>query len=130
MYQREALWLGFDAAAWKPNAVQGIGRINALGRGVDEGLRASPRTHRLSSTALAGRDQHRERVRPAVRRNAPGSGVTVEGQLTGKEEFGGIQIRVYEPRSENLTTTPGRRFRGVVPAVDGVVPPMGLRQAA
>src|SRR5689334_2407340 len=31
MYQREALWLGFDGAAWKPNAVKvGIGRVNAL----------------------------------------------------------------------------------------------------
>ena len=31
MYQREALWLAFEAASWKPNAVKiGIGKINAL----------------------------------------------------------------------------------------------------
>ena len=31
MYQREALWLGFGAAEWKPNAVKvGIGNVNAV----------------------------------------------------------------------------------------------------
>src|SRR6266542_429138 len=31
MYQREALWLSFDAAHWKPNAVKvGVGNVNAV----------------------------------------------------------------------------------------------------
>src|SRR5262245_31857295 len=31
MYQREAMWLGFDATAWKPNGVQvGVGHVNAV----------------------------------------------------------------------------------------------------
>src|SRR5688572_17259701 len=31
MYQREALWLRFEAADWKPNAVKvGIGNVNAI----------------------------------------------------------------------------------------------------
>src|SRR3954462_11343292 len=44
MYQREALWLGFDAAAWKPNAVQiAVGRINVLsGQPEDHRLHATP----------------------------------------------------------------------------------------
>jgi hypothetical protein len=31
MYQREALWLAFGGAYWKPNAVKiGVGKINAV----------------------------------------------------------------------------------------------------
>src|SRR5689334_23270192 len=31
MYQREALWLGFGGAEWKPNAVKvGLGTVNAV----------------------------------------------------------------------------------------------------
>ncbi len=46
MYQREALWLGFEAAWWKPNAVKvGLGMINALTGGPwDEALPFSRRT--------------------------------------------------------------------------------------
>src|SRR5215475_12642012 len=34
IYQREALWLGFDGAPWKPNAVKvGVGRINTVSGG-------------------------------------------------------------------------------------------------
>lgn len=34
MYQREALWLGFDGADWKPNAVKiAVGKINAISAG-------------------------------------------------------------------------------------------------
>src|SRR4051812_24101010 len=47
MYQREALWLGFDAAWWKPNAVKvGVGHVNALtGAGWDESLHADPQDY-------------------------------------------------------------------------------------
>ena len=47
MYQREALWLGFEAAGWKPNAVKiAIGKINAIsGRAWDEQLHADPQDY-------------------------------------------------------------------------------------
>jgi hypothetical protein len=47
MYQREALWLAFDAAPWKPNAVQvGVGGVNAVsGEAWDERLRADPQNY-------------------------------------------------------------------------------------
>jgi hypothetical protein len=47
MYQREALWLGFDAADWKPNAVKiAAGRINALsGQPFDLKLRSDPQDY-------------------------------------------------------------------------------------
>ena len=47
MYRREALWLGFDGAAWKPNAVKvGIGGVNAVSGGAwDEELYAEPQAY-------------------------------------------------------------------------------------
>jgi hypothetical protein len=47
MYQREALWLGFDGADWKPNAVKiGVGRINAItGERWREGLHDRPQDY-------------------------------------------------------------------------------------
>src|SRR4051812_7010995 len=47
MYQREALWLGFDGTSWKPNAVQiGVGGINAIsGKTWKAELRASPQNY-------------------------------------------------------------------------------------
>jgi hypothetical protein len=109
MYQREALWLGFDAADWKPNAVQiGIGRINAVsGEAWAEGLHADPQDYMVCPPQLwldginAGTACIRQFVAMPL-----GSGTTVEAQLTGKEEFGGIQIRVYEPRSGRFPDQP------------------------
>src|SRR5947207_9374928 len=47
MYQREALWLSFNAASWKPNAVKvGAGGINAIsGESLDPMLRADPQDY-------------------------------------------------------------------------------------
>jgi hypothetical protein len=47
MYQREALWLAFEAAPWKPNAAKiGVGRINALsGEPWDEQLHDDPQDY-------------------------------------------------------------------------------------
>src|SRR5215207_8701194 len=47
MYQREALWLSFAAAPWKPNAVQvAVGGVNAVSGEVDATeLRATPQNY-------------------------------------------------------------------------------------
>src|SRR4051812_47178509 len=47
LHQREALWLAFDGAPWKPNAVQvGVGEVNALsGERWEVGLRAEPQNY-------------------------------------------------------------------------------------
>ncbi len=52
MYQREALWLGFSAAAWKPNAVKiSIGGINAIsGEPADCELRSDPQNYIVCPT--------------------------------------------------------------------------------
>jgi hypothetical protein len=101
LYQREALWLGFEAAAWRPNAVQvGVGRVNAVSGGPwGAGLGADPQNYLVCPDqpwldgVIAGAGITRQFVAMPL-----GSGVTVEAQVRGAEEFGGIQFLVYEPR--------------------------------
>jgi hypothetical protein len=101
MYQREAMWLGFDAAPWRPNAVKvGIGRINAVsGEQWNDALHGDPQDYLVCPPQLwldgvnAGDAHIRQFVAVTL-----GSGLTVEGQLTGVEQFGGLQLRVFEPK--------------------------------
>src|SRR5437773_3367637 len=111
MYQREALWLGFDAAPWKPNAVKiGVGRINAVtGDRWSEELHSTPQDYIVCPDQpwLDGIKVGSATIRQFVA--VPlGRGETIEAQLAGREEFGGMQILVYEPK-------PGR-FPDVPPA--------------
>jgi hypothetical protein len=100
MYQREALWLGFSGAEWKPNAVKvGVGMVNAVsGAAWDERLHADPQDYLVCPDQpwLDGINAGVGYIRQFV--SMPlGLGYTVEGQVTGSEEFGGIQLLVYEP---------------------------------
>ncbi len=100
MYQREALWLGFDAAPWKPNAIKvGVGRVNAVtGAAWSPLLESSPQDYLVCPDQpwLDGIKTAPETIRQFVA--VPlGRGHTIEGQLTGEEQFGGIQLLVYEP---------------------------------
>jgi hypothetical protein len=104
LYQREALWLGFEAADWKPNAVQvHLGRVNAVTGGPwEEGLRSSPQNYVVCPDQpwLDGINVGDRFVRQFVA--VPlGSGYSVEAQLTGADVFGGLQLTIFEP-------TPGR----------------------
>ena len=91
MYQREALWLGFQGADWRPNAVKiGIGMINAisghpwnqsLSRGTEDYL-VVPDQPWLDGIN-AGEGVIRQFVAMPL-----GMGYTVEGQITGREEAG------------------------------------------
>jgi hypothetical protein len=100
MYQREAMWLGFDAESWKPNAVQiGVGNINAVsGEAWAEGLSAKPQNYVVCPAQpwLDGINVGEGRVRQFVAMPL-GSGYTVEAQIGGSKEVGGIRIAVYEP---------------------------------
>jgi hypothetical protein len=101
MYQREALWLAFEAASWKPNAVKiGIGQINALtGQPWDEELHPDPQDYLVCPHQpwLDGINSGQGVIRQFVAMPL-GAGYTVEGQLTGQERVGGLQVLVYEPR--------------------------------
>ena len=101
MYQREALWMSFHAAHWRPNAVKiGIGKINAIsGKPWDERLHRQKEDYVVvpDQPWLDGINAGNGLVRQFVAMPL-GMGYTVEAQLTGKEEFGGIQIIAYDPK--------------------------------
>lgn len=108
MYQREALWLGFSAAEWKPNAVKiGVGRINAIsGDAWDHQLREEPQDYLVCPEQpwLDGINAGAGYVRQFVA--VPlGLGYTIEAQLTGEEVWGGLQIVVVEPKPGKFPDT-------------------------
>jgi hypothetical protein len=109
VYQREALWLGFDGTPWKPNAVKvGVGRVNAVSGGAwHEELHADPQDYLVCPDQpwLDGVKTATGVVRQFVAMPL-GLGYTVEGQVTGREEFGGIQLVVFEPRPGRFPDRP------------------------
>jgi hypothetical protein len=125
MYQREAMWLSFSAAYWRPNAVKvAIGKINAItGQEWTETLQAKPQDYIVCPNQpwLDGINDGDGYIRQFVAMPL-GMGYTVEGQVTGKEEFGGLQIIVFEPK-------PGR-FPDEPPQQEGLVYPAGAMPVA
>ncbi len=109
MYQREALWLGFNGAYWKPNAVKiGVGNINAISGEVwDEKLHDDPQDYIVCPDQpwLDGINVGEGFIRQFVA-TPLGLGDTIEAQLTGVEKFGGIQILVYEPKPGKFPDQP------------------------
>jgi hypothetical protein len=101
MYQREALWLGFEAAAWKPNAVKiAVGGVNALtGDPWNPVLHADPQDYLVTPDQpwLDGINLGSGIIRQFVA-TPLGMGDTVEAQVTGVERTGGLQIMVIEPK--------------------------------
>lgn len=100
VYQHEALWLSFDAAYWKPNAVLlASGRINVLtGRASTRKLRARPQNYIVCPEQpwLDGFKTASGVVRQFVA--APlGQGLTVEEQLSGAAT-GGLTLTIVEPK--------------------------------
>jgi hypothetical protein len=101
MYQREAMWLNFIGDSWHPVAAKvGIGKVNALtGKGWDTKLHAHPQDYLVCPNQPwldginAGNDYIRQFVAMPL-----GRGYTVEGQVTGEEVFGGLQIIVFDAK--------------------------------
>ena len=109
IHQREALWLALGAAAWKPNAVKiAIGRINALtGQPWDERLREDSQDYIVCPDQpwLDGINAGQGEIRQFVAMPL-GSGYTVEGQVSGEERYGGLQILVFEPKPGEFPDQP------------------------
>jgi hypothetical protein len=131
MCQREALWLSFAAASWKPNAVKvAIGRVNAIsGEADDQGLRDSPQNYIVCPEQpwLDGINSGQGSIRQFVAMPL-GGGYTVEASVRGREEVGGIQITMFEPKPGRFPDQPPARpelaagpFAGMATAQ-----PMGL----
>ena len=101
MYQREALWIAFDDAWWKPHAVKvAIGAVDAItGDPWTEELRDDPQNYVVvpDQPWLDGINSGHGTVRQFVAMPL-GSGATVEAELTGEERIGGLQFVVFEPR--------------------------------
>jgi hypothetical protein len=114
MYQREAMWLNFHGAHWRPNAVKvAVGKVNAIS--------GEPYHQRLT----AGRDdQHDYVVVPSqpwldginagdgyIKQFVAmplGMGYTVEGQITGEEHHGGLQLICFDPKPGRFRDKPPR----------------------
>jgi hypothetical protein len=133
LYQREALWLGFHAASWKPNAVKiAVGRINAIsGEPFDPVLHSDPQDYLVCPDQpwLDGVHTGQGSIRQFVAMPL-GLGYTVEASMTGAETFGGIQITVFEPKpgkfpDERPVTPDMGPVRTAMPKPGGVVA-MGL----
>ncbi|MEM9193263.1 MAG: hypothetical protein AAGF12_29075 [Myxococcota bacterium] len=101
MYQREAMWLSFRGQHYKPRAIKiGIGKVCAItGKEWSNGLRDKPQDYVVAPLQpwLDGIATGKGTIRQFVAMPL-GMGYTVEGQLTGKEDVGGVQLKVFEPR--------------------------------
>ena len=102
MYQREALWLAFESPEWRAQAVKiAIGKVNVVtGKAWAQPLSADPQDYVVCPAQpwLDGINTGHGTIRQFVAMPL-GMGYTVEGQLTGEEVHGGIQVIVYEPRA-------------------------------
>lgn len=103
MYQSEAMWLCFDSPKEYPFAIKiATGKINAVtGSQWDNSLKSSPQDYLAipKQPWLDGFHTSDNIVRQFVAMPL-GQGFSAEEQLTGKAEFGGIQIIVYPMKAE------------------------------
>jgi len=102
LYQREALWLDFDAADWRPNAIKiAAGKINAVtGASWNQSISADEQDYLVCPPQewIDGFKTGAGIVRQFVA--VPlGQGYSVAEQLTGSDEFGGLQIIVFDPKA-------------------------------
>jgi hypothetical protein len=109
LHDREALFLTFTGAAWKPCAVKvGVGGVNAVsGEPWHESLSADPQDYLVCPPQpwLDGINSGDGSVRQFVA--VPlGRGHTVEAQITGEEKVGGLQILVFDPRPGRFPDQP------------------------
>ncbi|MDX6314918.1 MAG: hypothetical protein QOF44_4382 [Streptomyces sp.] len=103
VYQREAMWLSFSATA--PAALQvGVGKVCAVsGRPWSDRLSREPQNYVVLPRQpwLDGINSGSGTIRQFVA--VPlGLGATVEGQVSGEEVWGGVQLQVFELGDEPL----------------------------
>ena len=112
LHQREALWLGFSGgvcavkvATGKVNAVNGKPWSQELVAGTEDYM-VAPNPQRWLDGFNAGEGVIKQFVAMPM-----GMGYTVEGQVTGKEEFGGLQILVMPAKPGKFTRPKRMRSR-------------------
>lgn len=101
MYQSEALWIQFTGSY--PFAVKvGAGKINAVtGEGWGEGLQKSPQNYLVvpQQPWVDGFAVRKGVIRQFVAMPL-GAGYSVEEQITGAADVGGLQLQVYPMKAE------------------------------
>lgn len=102
LYQREALFLEFAGAQWRPTIGKvSVGRVNAIS-GKEHDLKIRP--HRQDYVVipdqrwLDGINSGSGSVSQFVAMPL-GKGYTIEAQVTDEEKFGGFQLAVFDPRA-------------------------------
>jgi hypothetical protein len=109
MYQREAMWLCFSGPHWKPSAVKiAAGKVCAItGKRWSDALHDAPQDYLVTPPQpwLDGIAVKKGLIRQFVAMPL-GMGYTIEGQVTGEETHGGVQIRVVPPRPGRFPDEP------------------------
>ena len=112
MYQREAMWLSFRST-WPPVALKvGVGKVNAIsGRPWSDTLDVNDQDYLVCPDQpwLDGINSGSGTIRQFVAMPL-GMGYTVEGQLTGRESVGGLQLLALDARSDRLPERPSEQY--------------------
>jgi hypothetical protein len=133
MYQSEAMWLNFTSPNGYPFAVKvGTGKINAVtGDAWSEGIGRRPRQDYLSIPSQPWLDGYcvAEGIIRQFVAMPLGAGYTVEEQLTGSAEHGGLQLLVHPLKASAYRPRPAHDGM-FVPCMDVMASPapydMGL----
>jgi hypothetical protein len=103
MYQSEALWINFDGFGGYPFAIKiAAGKINAVsGEAWRNGLTQDPQDYVVvpEQPWLDGFSISNGLIRQFVAMPL-GEGYTAEGQVTGREEYGGLQFAIYPMKAD------------------------------
>ncbi len=109
MYQREAMWINFTCPSWRPRALQlGIGKVCAVsGKRWSDTLSRKKQNYMVlpKQPWLDGIATGLGTIKQFVAMPL-GMGYTVEAQVTGEESFGGLQLKVYEPKEGRFPKHP------------------------
>ena len=109
MYQREAMWISLAGPHWKPRAVKvGIGKVCAItGARWSDALDSDPQNYVVTPPQpwLDGIAVKKGVIRQFVAMPL-GLGYTIEGQVTGEERVGGLQLQVFEPKPGRFPDEP------------------------
>ena len=131
MRRAEALWLSFGAPWWKPHVLKvGIGGIDAISGKTfsSQTLMTDPQDYVVvpNQPWLDGINAGDGFIRQFVA--VPlGEGLTVEAQLTGTEEQGGLTLSMFAPRPGRFPEEPpAREMQSMGDMVVASPPPMGL----
>ena len=112
IYQAEALWLSFNAPDWRPMAIKvGAGMVNAVNADPLDGQLRRGREDYLVTPPQPWLDGFKtgEGTISQFVAMPLGSGTTVEGQLTGAETIGGLQLMVAGPKPGRFPEEPPHR---------------------